>query len=104
VYWVAIGANRDTLLSGIHPMPGPAVAATLRTPESGANKAQYCRGFLLPAFEGLKEPASVLTPADWFQPNHVIEVKADGTTINIRLTHLIESGVDFERYAYEVVS
>ena len=104
VYSVAIGTNRDTLLSGIHPMPGPAVAATLHTPEPGTNKAQYCRGFLLPAFEGLKEPASVLTPADWFQPNRVIEVKADGTTTNFRLTHLIESGVDFERCAYEVVS
>jgi hypothetical protein len=101
VYWAAINANRDTLLAGIHPMPGPPVVATLHTPGMGTIKAQYCRGFSLPAIEGLKEPASVLTPAGWFQPNHIIEVKTDDT-MKIRLTRVIDRGVDFERCTYEV--
>lgn len=103
VYWAAINANRDTLIAGIHPLPGPPVAATLYTPGMGLIKAQHCRGFSLPAIEGLKEPASILTPTGWFQPNHVIEVKTD-TTVKIRLTQLIDRGVDFERCAYEVWS
>lgn len=100
VYWVAIGTNRDTLICGIHPMPGPAVAAALRAPDAEAGKSDFHRGFLLPAFEALKQPASLLTPPGWYRPNRVIEVHTDGTATGLRLSHLIESGVDFDRCAY----
>lgn len=103
VHWVAVNAKRDTLLASINTMPGPPIATTLHTPGAGLIKPQYCRGFLLPAIEGLGESASVLTPAGWFQPDHVFEVQTDSNTmLKVRPTRLIERGVNFERSAYEI--
>jgi hypothetical protein len=102
VHWVAVNAKRDTLLASVNTMPGPPVAATLHTEGCGLVKAQYCRGFLLPAIEGLGEPASVLTPAGWFQPDHVFDVQPtdSDTGFRIHVTRLIERGINFERCAY----
>lgn len=101
VQWAAVSGNRDTLLAGIHILPGPPEAATLHTDGIGSIKAQYCRGFSLPAIDGLGEPASVLTPPAWFQPGHVIEIRTEYETKKIRLTGRLESGTDFERCTFE---
>ncbi len=101
VQWAAVSGNRDTLLAGIHILPGPPEAATLHTNGIGSIKAQYCRGFSLPAIDGLGEPASVLTPPAWFQPGHVIEIRTEYETKKIRLTGRLESGTDFERCTFE---
>lgn len=101
VQWAAVSGNRDTLLAGIHILPGPPEAATLHTDGIGSIKAQYCRGFSLPMIEGLGEPASVLTPPAWFQPGHVIEIKTEYAERKIRLTGRLESGTDFERCTFE---
>jgi hypothetical protein len=103
VQWAAVSGNRDTLLAGIHILPGPPEAASLRTEGIGPIKAQYCRGFNLPPIDGLGEPASVLTPPTWFQPGHIIEMRTEYATRRLRLTSRLESGTDFDRCTFEVL-
>ncbi len=102
VHWIFVAGVREALIAGVHILPGTPVAATLHLPASGAIKAQYCRGFCLPAIEGLGEVASVLTPEGWFRPDHIIDMQTDAMR-KIRLTYLIERGTDFDRCAFEYI-
>ena len=101
VQWAAVSGNRDTLLAGIHILPGPPEAVTLYTAGTSSTKAQYCRGFSLPIIEGLGEPASVLIPPAWFQAGRVIETISEYATQKIQLVERLESGTDFERCTFQ---
>ncbi len=103
VQWAAVSGNRDTLLVGVHILPGPPEAVSLHTHGVGSIKAQHCRGFMLPLIEGLGETASVLTPPAWFQPGHVVEVTTEYGNRTIRLTSRLESGTDYDRCTFEVI-
>lgn len=105
VSWVAISRCRDVLIAGFHILPGTPEAITLRIEEGiPSGRVQRYRGFLLPAIEGMNEPASILVPAEHAR-NHPASERMEliteyGIRI-VRLTGWLETGVDFDRRTFQ---
>lgn len=100
ISWLMLEAD-DSLQAGIHILPGRPQAACVRPVGLGVSaSAKYVPAFLLPEVPILKEPASLVTPAGWFQPNRVVEIYLDGR-LTIRLTRRLTQGANFERCAFE---
>ena len=60
---------------------------------------RYAMAFLLPPVPALKEPASLLIPRNWYQPERVIEMFTD-RAVFVRLVDLLAQGADFERCSF----
>lgn len=64
--------------------------------------AREAAGLLLPALSGA--PASLIVPRSWFQPGRVIEMGADGKTLQrVKLGFCVESGTDYEQVSFTVM-
>lgn len=91
---------QDALLVGIHVLPGmPQGIAVRPTGVNVSHSERYERAFLLPAVPALDEPASLVLPRGWFQPERIVEAFTDRAA-RLRLDVLLGSGPDFERIAF----
>lgn len=99
VRWLMQTTNGE-LRAGVKLIPGAPAAASLRA--VGLNeKSQRPRAALAIApVPALNSPATLIVPSGWFKPKRVLEVQAD-KPYQVRLTELVERGIDFERVAYE---
>lgn len=88
------------LQAGIQIMPGNPLTIALRGTGLAAINEKYRPGFKLPAVPSLKYPESVIVPAGWFRPGRVIDLY-EQTSRQIRLTHQLDRGSDFERCTYD---
>ncbi len=88
------------LQAGIQIMPGNPLTIALRGTGLAAINEKYRPGFKLPAVPALKYPESVIVPAGWFRPGRVIDLY-EQTSRQIRLTHQLDRGSDFERCTYD---
>ena len=61
---------------------------------------KYASAFLLPPVPALQIPASVVLPIGWFMPKRIIEMHTDMSQ-NLKLTALVERGMDFERVSFD---
>ena len=89
----------DAIMAGLRAIPGAPAPVALRQAGLNAAKEPFVQGFLAPAVEQLKTPASVLMPAGWFKPGKVLEVQGD-TAYRITLVELLERGPEVERCTY----
>jgi hypothetical protein len=90
----------ETLLIGIHVLPGvPQAIAVRPTGLKVSPSERYVRAFLLPAVAALQEGAALVLPYGWFQPDRVVEVFTDRPAL-LRLDRLLGQGADFERVAF----
>ena len=88
------------LQAGIQIMPGNPQTVALRGTGLAAINEKYRPGFKLPAVPALKYPESVIVPAGWFRPGRVIDLYEQASR-QIRLTHQLDRGSDFERCTYD---
>ena len=58
-------------------------------------------GFLLPALAPTKEPPSVILPLGRFRAGRTVELQDGVGHYQIRLTHLLERGEDYDRATFE---
>lgn len=61
----------------------------------------FLEAFLLPAIPALRADASLILPAQWFQPQRVIDVLDDSGHYQLRLMKQLLRGADFVQVSYE---
>jgi hypothetical protein len=97
--WAMMDGN-EALQAGVQIIAGQPQPVAVRGTGLNAIREKYSPGFLLPAVATLQEPASIVIPVGWFKRDRVLEV-LDKQASQIRLTHLLDRGNDFERATYE---
>jgi hypothetical protein len=100
--WVTAGGDGTTMHAGVQIFPGLPEAVASRGTGLAAVNEPYRQAFLLPAVPALKEPATAIIPAGWFKLDRVLEVLTDSAR-QIRLKHLVDHGIDFDRVSYEPI-
>ncbi len=99
--WLMQESNGD-LVVGVSVLPGLPEAVGLRLPpRNAANTDRYVRGFLLPAVAAIRQEGSIVIPAGMYQASGTLEVHANEKTMLLRMKHVRQRGVDFERVSYE---
>ncbi len=92
------------LEAGVHILPGlPRVVAARALALQTGNREPYQQAFLLPPTPALKVGASLVLPAGWFSPSHVLEIDDGGTVAQVRLTQLVLKGANFDQVSFEVI-
>ncbi len=100
VRWLVVLRNGD-LKSGIRTFPGAPQAIAVRPTGINVKESEkYASAFLLPPVPALQIPASVVLPIGWFMPKRIIEMHTDMSQ-NLKLTALVERGMDFERVSFD---
>lgn len=99
VRWLVVMHNGD-LKAGLRTFPGAPQAVAVRPTGLNVKETEkYVQAFLLPQVPALQIPASVVLPVGWFMPKRIIEMYSD-TEQNLKLTGLVERGLDFERVSF----
>ena len=91
------------LFAGIRLLPGLPAATAARPTGLNVVGAKYVQALSLTSVAAINAPPSLVLPSGWFKPKRVIEVYVDGH-VRVRLTELLDRGVDYERVAYEMVT
>ena len=97
VRWLMI-AQAGELHAGVRLLPGRPSAVEVRSTGINAQAESYARALALAEAAALASPASLVLAPGWFRPKRVLELRGSGA---VRLTELLERGLDFERVAYE---
>ena len=97
VRWLMI-AQAGELHAGVRLLPGRPSAVEVRSTGINAQAESYARALALAEAAALASPASLVLAPGWFRQKRVIELRRGGA---LRLTELLERGLDFERVAYE---
>jgi cyclic-di-GMP-binding protein len=91
--------NEDRIHAGIMIFPGLPEAVAVRSTGLAAVNEKYRQAFLLPAMAALNEPATAIIPSSLFKRDRILEVFTDKPW-QIRLTEIVDRGIDFDRVAY----
>jgi hypothetical protein len=92
------------LVAGIAVLPGLPVAASARPlPADGSEPGRFFRAFLLPPVPAIREEASLVVPAGSYRASGVLDITVDAQRLRVRMLHVRQRGVDFERTSYEVI-
>lgn len=98
--WLTQGTDQ-TLTVGARALVGLAQPVSVR-PLAEDRTAVFSYAMVLPLARNL--PASLVLPGGWHQPGRMIELRAEGRILRIRLTELLARGYDFDHVRFEVVS
>lgn len=105
-----VGCLRWTMVTGdsrlhvgIMILPGRPDAVALRPLELSGVREPYRPGFVLPAVSAVGSSASIITPPGTFRAGRMLELDG-GPFPEVRLTHLIDRGVDFDRVGFEPIA
>jgi hypothetical protein len=94
--------NSGGLLVGLAVLPGmPEAIGVRHAPAAPGYENRYVRAFLLPAVPAISQEGSIVVPVGMYKASGLLEVVADGQTWQLRMQHVRQSGVDFERVSYE---
>jgi len=99
--WLMSNAAGD-LYCGLKFLPGVPLAAAVRATGVGAGDERYVQAIALAAAPSISAPPTLVMQTGWYKPKRVIEAALQKPT-RVRLTEVIERGIDFERVAYEVL-
>lgn len=100
VRWLVV-LHGGELKAGIRTFPGAPQAVAVRPTGLNVKESEkYVQAFLLPHVPALQIPGSLVLPAGWFRPARVIEMYTD-VEQRLKLTGLVERGVDFERVSFD---
>jgi cyclic-di-GMP-binding protein len=95
--WLMI-AQGGELHAGVRLLPGMPSAVAVRGTGINVQDDTYSRALALNEAQALGAPACLVLAPGWFKPRRVIEMRDAGA---VRLTDVLERGLDFERVAYE---
>ncbi|MBS1173067.1 MAG: hypothetical protein H6R12_1897, partial [Proteobacteria bacterium] len=100
VRWLTLTVNGEMHI-GLRMIPGAPQPVSVCATGLSSVVGPRCRpGFLLPAVEALRCPASVIFPAAAFRVERIVEILAEGST-QVKLKRIVEHGLDFERAEYQ---
>src|SRR5581483_11832256 len=99
VRWLMCAENGD-LHAGVRLLPGLPSACAVRATGLNVQDEKFVPALALGAVPALKSPASLVLPLGWYKPKRVIELFTDAP-VRMRLTEMLERGMDFERVGYE---
>ncbi len=92
------------LIVGVAILPGmPSGVAVRYAGESNSANNRFVRAFLLPAVPVVQEEASIVLPAGMYQASRVLEVFSGDEIWQLRLKHVLQRGVDFDRISYDAL-
>ena len=90
------------LVIGVSILPGmPEAVGVRHAPSSAGHADRYVRGFLLPAIAAIHQEGSIVLPSGMYQASGTLEVYAGNKAIRLRMKHIRQRGVDFDRVSYE---
>jgi cyclic-di-GMP-binding protein len=101
VRWL-MGADNGDLHAGVKLMPGVPAATSVRAVGLNEKSDRAVPALVLGAVPALGSPTTLVLPSGWFKPKRLLEVLGERPAA-VRLTEVIERGIDFERVAYEAV-
>jgi hypothetical protein len=92
------------LVAGLAVLPGLPTAAAARhvSPEHGGSD-RFVRIFMMPELPAVKEAASLVMPAGTYRASGVLDITVDDRRQRVRMLHVRQRGVDFERVTYETI-
>jgi hypothetical protein len=99
VRWLMQAAGGE-LRAGVKLMPGVPAATSLRAIGLNEKSARPSPALAIGEVPALKSPATLIVPSGWFKPKRVLEIQGE-KPYQVRLTEVVERGIDFERVAYE---
>jgi cyclic-di-GMP-binding protein len=85
---------------GIMILPGRPEAVALRPADLSGGHEPYHPGFLLPAVAAVGSTACLIAPPGTFRAGRILEI-VGGQYPRVRLNHLIDRGIDFDRVGFE---
>jgi len=90
------------LLLGVSVLPGLPQAISLRPADAPEGKHErFSRAFLLPPVVAIHEEGSLVLPKNIYQASRVMELQHNGETLRIRLKHILQRGMDFDRANFD---
>lgn len=90
------------LVVGISVLPGmPEAVGVRHAPANAGHADRFVRGFLLPPVAAIHEEGSVVIPSGMYQASGTLEVHAGAGSRLLRMKHVRQRGVDFDRVSYE---
>lgn len=90
------------LLLGVSVLPGLPQGIAVRPHEAVESKyVRFSRAFLLPAVSAIDEDSSLVLLKGLYQASGILEIQRDGKVSQVRLKHLLQRGMDFDRVSYD---
>jgi len=90
------------LIVGVASLPGMPIAIGVRpVADSAGNSERYIRAFLMPAVPAIHEEGSIVLPAGMYQASRIMEVFVGEEVWQLRLRHILQRGLDFDRISYD---
>ncbi|HLS87114.1 MAG TPA: hypothetical protein VK043_12530 [Burkholderiales bacterium] len=102
VRWLMAGGNGD-LHAGVKVLPGLPAPAAARQTGLNVQVDQFVPILTLGAVQALGSAPTLVLPVGWYKPGRIIDLHTTAAT-RVRLTELVERGMDFERVAYEAAT
>ncbi len=91
------------ILAGVAVLPGMPEAVTVRRASTQPGHAdRFVRAFLLPPVEAIGQEGSLVLPTGVYQASGALELIGEGKSWTVRMKHVRQRGVDFERVSYEM--
>ena len=96
--------NDGSLLLGVSVLPGLPQAVSMRPTDSHeVNQERYIRAFMLPGVPAIHAESSLVIPKNIYQASRIMEVLVDGKPSRIRLMHILQRGMDFDRTSFDLL-
>src|SRR5690606_20674562 len=102
VRWLMAGGNGD-LHAGVKVLPGLPAPAAARQTGLNVQVDQFVPILTLGAVQALGSAPTLVLPVGWYKPGRIIDLHTTAAT-RVRLTELVERGMDFERVAYKAAT
>ncbi len=92
------------LLLGVSVLPGLPQAVSLRpvVAHDGVRE-RFSRAFLLPAVPAIHEEPSLVLPKNLYQASRILELHSEGKVLQVRLKHILQNGMDFDRSSFDLL-
>jgi len=101
VRWL-MSSQAGDLYAGVQRLAGLPAAVAVRPTGLNAMKEKFVQALTLTGMPKINVPPTLVLPSGWYKPKRVVEVFVDAP-LQVRLTAMIERGVDFERVTYETL-
>lgn len=99
--WAMVGADAQ-LHAGVILLPGRPDPVAMRPVELSGVREPFKPGFLLPDVSSVGSAASIIAASGIFRAGRVLEL-VGGLVAKVKLTHLIDRGIDFDRVGFEQI-
>jgi cyclic-di-GMP-binding protein len=99
--WAMVGTDAQ-LHAGIILLPGRPEPVAIRPVEMSGVRETFKPGFLLPEVSSVNSTTSIITGPGIFRAGRVLEL-VGGLVGKVRLTHLVDRGIDFDRVGFEPI-